>query len=351
MPDHKRGPALPATATWIDAICARFDSYLLSRHERPVRRDSIPAIIIATSAYALVFYGAALLLAIGSGFFVNFVTSPHMLCAAFAMAWVLGWIRWGLLRLPSIFGAACACFNDERQFLRLANSAIVRLSSRAGAFSVSLAIFLGGFAVTAYGLFRAEDTHRFHLLPPIWYQGSPAAHLVILSVIGIGCSLALGTALWLFAVNARFLWQIRSLEVLPMPGVLIARLRLISNFYLTAAFSWFIGVAVLAYYFAGPLTPLSILVLSVTSSFGLVTALAPQLVFRRFIIEAASHVAERFAAIYKRDFSSIDSKSLSQVTSMIQASQPVSTWIISPKDLFLLMVGQLAPFAKYFFGP
>ena len=265
---------------------------------------------------------------------------------AFGIAWVSGWIRWGLLRYSRVIEDAKVCFTDEQQFVAAATKAIGRMSSWTGALVFSLVMFSIALVVVVFGLFVFNDPGRIRLLPLGWYQDSRMMHLAILLVYALGCSFPLGTGLYLQAANALLLREIFGLPVVPLPGVLVARLRHLTAYYLIMAGSWFVGVALLALVFVGHLDPFSVFILSMTSAFGLVTALAPQFVFHNFIMHAASEVAGEFAQIFKTEYSSkIDHNSLSGITSMLQASQPIQVWVINLKDIVLLASGQLLPLA------
>jgi hypothetical protein len=287
-----------------------------------------------------------LVLAVTSGFAGVYISTKAVYYGVFGIAWVSGWIRWGLLRFSRAIEDIRVCFTDEQQFVAAAKKTIGRMSSGTGALIFSLGMFSIALVFVILGLFVFQDPSRIRLLPAGWYQYSRVMHLAILLVLGLGCSFPLGTGLHLLAANALFLWEIFGLPVVPLPGVLVARLRHLTAYYLIMAGSWFVGVALLALVLVGHLDPFSVFLLSMTAAFGLVTALAPQLVFHTFIMHAASEVAGEFAQIFKREYSSkIDHNSLSGITSMLQASQPIQVWVINLKDLVLLASGQLLPLA------
>jgi hypothetical protein len=335
------------TQSWVDRLYQAVGRRLKRlSYEHPNGQSPIAIIVISVICGSAV-YAIGLVLAVTSGFAGVYVSTKAVYYGVFGIAWVSGWLRWGLLRFSRAIEDIRVCFTDEQQFAAAAKKAIGRMSSGTGALIFSLIMFSIALIVVILGLFVfIHDAGRSRLLPPGWYQDSRMMHLAILLVFAAACSFPLGTGLYLQAANALFLREIFRLTVLPLPGVLVARLRHLTAYYLIMAGSWFVGVALLALVFVGHLGPFSVFILSMTSAFGLVTALAPQFVFHTFITDAASEVAGEFAQIFKREFSSkIDHSSLAGITSMLQASQPIQVWVINLKDLVLLASGQLLPLA------
>jgi hypothetical protein len=289
-------------------------------------------------------YAAGLFIALTLGFQATYLTTIPVYYGFFGISWVLGCIRWGVLRVPGMLDEVRICFKDEQRFVNLANQSMRALGSRAGAFRMSAGVFLVGLVGLVLWFFVfGQDTER-RLFPDLWYQEPLAGKTFILLVFDIGCSLPLGTGLWLIYANALFLHSLSRLDVIPLPGVLIARLRRLTAFYLIAALTWFLGVALFGLLFFKHLDALAAFILSITAAFGLVLSLGPQLVFHRFIARASSEAAGEFARLFKLEFSGrIDHGNLPQVTSMLQASQAGQMWVINLKDVLLLIVGQLLP--------
>jgi hypothetical protein len=314
--------------TWVDDVYRKIGSNLL----------------IVSALCGLTFYVIGLLISLTCSFEGTFCTTIPVYYGVFGISWVLGCIRWGSLRSPQMLDDVRICFKNEQQFVSFANDYMKGFGDRVGASSLSLIAFSVGLGAIIHGAFFAHDPGRIRLLSAPWYEGSVVTHVVILATIGVGCSAALGTGLWIFSRNARFLYGLRNFDVIPMPGVVIARFRRLTAFYLKVAFTWFVGVALLGLLFFKHVDLLSAIVLTVTAAFGLVTGLGPQFVFHRFIVMASSEVAGEFARVFKLDLSSrIDHSNLAGVTSMLQASQPVQMWVINLKDLLLLAGGQMLP--------
>jgi hypothetical protein len=338
---------IPDTQSWVDQLYQAIGRHLgRISYEHP-NGQSPPSIIVVSAICGLTVFAVGFAAALMSGFAGVFLSTRAVYYGAFGIAWVLGWLRWGLLRLCRTVEDIRVCFTDEERFLAIAGKTIDRMNGRTGSLVFALIVFSLGLAAAVLGLYIfVHDASRSRLLPLGWYQGPRTIHLAILIVFGIGCSLPLGTGLYLQAVNFRFLHAIYRFGVVPLPGVLVARFRQLTGFYLVIAGSWFVGVALFALVFVGHLDPFPIFILTTISAFGLVTALTPQLVFHAFITQASSEVAGEFARIFKFELASrIDQSSLPGVTSMLQASQPVQMWVINLKDLLLLGSGQLLPLA------
>jgi hypothetical protein len=301
-------------------------------------------VVLVSAFCGTTVYVIGLAISVVVGFQATYLTTIPVYYGAFGILWVMGSIRWGLLLLPKKLDYARVCFKDEKRFVKMTDDCIRGLSSRKGAFWTSTVVFLFGLVGLILGLFVfGQDVER-RVFPNPWYEGPVFGQTLILVVFDIGCSLPLGTGLWLVYKNAMFLWALRHLEVIPFPGILIARLRHVTAFYLTAALTWFVGVALFGLLSFRHLDLLSIVILTITAAFGLVTSLGPQILFHRFITRASSEAAGEFARVFKGELDGkIDFANLPQVTSILQASQPGQTWVINLKDLLLLAGGQLLP--------
>src|SRR5204863_9499821 len=102
-------------------------------------------------------------------------------------------------------------------------------------------------------------------IPDQWYSGHVVLNSLILLIYGVCCAFPFGTGLWWVIINALFLRNLRTLTVVPLPGVIIARLRRIPKFYLKSSFVWFVGVTLFAMLYFNHLDVSSGLILLVTS--------------------------------------------------------------------------------------
>lgn len=335
---------ITATESWVDQLFETL-AHLVCKH---ARSETPMAIAITSFLCAFAVYVLGLIIAASCSFVRVYSSTGAIYYGFLGIAWVLGWLRWGLLRFPHAINNLTVCFASEPEFLDVANRAIRRMNNRAGAFSFSILIFCFSVTAVTFGLFVfVHDEGRIRLLSLPWYQSDPIWHEAILLVFGAGCCLLLGTGFWILGVNATFLKAIGGLRGLPLPGILIARFRPLTAFYLRVSVSWYVGFALIALLFVNHLDRASVTVLFIISALGLITALVPQLVFHAIITQAANDMAGDLAQVFKTKLSGrIEPVSLAQATSILQASQPVQMWVINFKDILILASGQLFPIAS-----
>ena len=283
-----------------------------------------------------------LLVSLTFGFQYEYLSTIPVYYGVFGIAWVLACENWGLPQLPAILEDLRICFKDEDSFVAITNSALKRLGSLRGALWTSAGVFVVGLI----GLVEGFAIGQTAILPAVWYQTTGFGRFVILGLFDAGCSLPMGTGLWLLYGNARLLWALRHLDVIPLPGVVIARFRRLSSFYLYVALTWFLGVGLFGLLFFRNLSLLAGIILTITSAFGLVTSLGPQLLFHHFIAKAASDMAADLARVFKTEFvEGLMRSNISQVIDMLKATEPGQLWVIRGKDLLVLAGGQLLPMA------
>jgi hypothetical protein len=238
-----------------------------------------------------------------------------------------------------------------------------KLRNKRATFAVSLGAAIAAWVVVYRGLFGnqvplSDPLRQFtpmssHVFPLVWYLGNKPMNMVLLDVQAIPCALVLGTGIWLLVINALFLWRFKDVPVVPMPGLLVARLRRITAFYLKIASSWFVGVAIFVALFFNHLGIVAALVLLITGSIGLVTFFAPQFAFHSCLVRASALIAEHINELFRNEFDSMfigsqlsvagiqhHSAALATLASMAQVTQPTRMWVYEVKDVAVLLVGQ-----------
>jgi hypothetical protein len=245
-------------------------------------------------------------IAFAYGFQRHFFGTSTVYLGAFGVGWVSAWIRWGMLNFPDQLDYIRSCFViDDDAYQALTDRWLRRLRNNRAALAVSLVVALIAWLVVYQGLFGfgvSPDPTKPHLFPSAWYEGNKWMNLVLLDVQALPCALVLGTGLWLLLINALFLWRFKDLPVVPMPGLLVARLRRITAFYLKTACSWFVGVAIFGIVFFKHLDVVASMVLLITGSFGLVTFFAPQFVFHSCLVRASALIAHHINELFKQEF-------------------------------------------------
>src|SRR5947209_1775620 len=121
---------LPSPGSWIDIVYDRTSRSLFSRSRRYQNGHSPLTIALVSLVFGGIVYLVGLLLAFSCGFTNVFFGTWALVYGAVGMAWVLGWIRWGLLRFgPSIY-AVRVCFANDHEFDAAAQTTIARLNSK-----------------------------------------------------------------------------------------------------------------------------------------------------------------------------------------------------------------------------
>jgi len=332
----------------------------------------IPVVGFLSGAFCFL---VGLALAYTYGFQHDYITTGPMWLGAFGVGWVSAWIRWGMLNLPGQIDYIRSCFIiDDRDYQALTGHWLRRLRNTRAALGISLGVVLITWMVVYHGLLGktvappSDPRLLFtpapsHLFPLGWYLGNKPMNMILFDVQALPCALVFGTGLWLLGTNAMFLLKFKELPVVPMPGLLVARLRRITAFYLVIACSWFVGVAIVGIVFFKHLDIVAAMVLLVTGSLGLVTFFAPQVVFHSFLVRASALIAHHVNELFRCEFGSMfvgsqlsitgiqhHPSALEKLANMAQITQPCRMWVYEVKDVTILLFGQglgvLALFAK-----
>lgn len=310
----------------------------------------------------LVVYGIGFGIAYYINFHPTYVRTVPVYLGVFGIVWVTGSIRWASCRFHAIMAEIRPCFLvRDRDYAGFATKWTSRLSNNRSIFSVVLLMFILALIVAYMGIHRPDllqqyaiQSMRPTLFPPAWYTGDLFAKMLIIDVYGLFAAFPLGTGTCLLIVNVFFLNDLRRLPVAPLPGVIIAKFRGITNFYLLVAFTWFVGVGLFGILLLRDLDIYAAVGILVLGSIGFLTFFVPQCVFHIFLVSAYREVADGVGTIYVRYFGlqtvrEVIAKlgtvnALSRIelfTCMVEATQPVQMWVYDLSDVLILILGQL----------
>jgi hypothetical protein len=302
-------------------------------------------------------YSLGLAVAFSYGFQRHYVGTAIVYLGAFGVGWVTAWVRWGMLNLPDQLQHIRSCFvMDDADYQMFTDRWLRRLRNTPAALSVSFALALVAWAVVYGGLFAFAapvGIARPHVLPTTWYEGNTWMNMVLLDSQALIAALPLGTGIWLLFINALLLRTMNDLPVVPLPGLLVARFRTITGFYLKIASSWFVGVGIFGIVFFKHLDIVAAFVLLITGSFGLITFFGPQVVFHSFLIRASASIAQHVNELFRQEFKSMyigshlsisgvqnSPTALARLADMVQVTQPTPTWVYDPRAIAVLVLWQ-----------
>lgn len=339
--------------TWIDRFYDRLPMGLV-----------VPSILGGLFVYMLGF-GIAYV----ASFQGTYVKTAPVYMGAFGIAWVTGAIRWASVQIRRALPDIRPCFllsdDDFDAFLR---KWLGRFTSNTGIVSVIailvilawIAVYISAFRPDILGHYRLISL-RPTLFPDAWFEANVGWNVGILMLYGLACAAPLGTGLWILSVNIGFLSQLRTLRVLPIPGVILVKFRGMTNFYLFVAYTWFVGVGLFAGLFFGTFDAVAISVIATLGSFGFLTFLWPEYVFHGYLLRAHQEIADALIALYKQH---IGNAPLADVTTSIQpgawndklqifesiaeTSKPVDLWVHDLTDWAILIWGQSLPILAVF---
>jgi pilus assembly protein TadC len=140
----------------------------------------------------------------------------------------------------------------------------------------------------------------------------------------------------LFFVNLPFVSALRKLPVVPLPNLLLAKFRPLSDFYLTGTLAWFIAVGLTALILFPNLSNAAIWFLLGTTLIGLSGFIVPQIVFHLLVVRAQSQMADfvhRALRLWDRNPSSL--KDLNE------ALKAHSMWVFDRADITSLLIPEL----------
>jgi hypothetical protein len=160
-------------------------------------------------------------------------------------------------------------------------------------------LFAVGSTAVGFGMFDSTLRQRQHVFPPYWYDGDLMAKFALILTLGLLTSIVGGSGVWLFLVNVPFLRRLRKLAVISVPTILIAKLRVASDFYVISTMAWFVAVGLSAAVFFQNLSATAFVFLLITSVIGLSAFMLPQAVFHLLIVRSRSQLASSIADSFR----------------------------------------------------
>ncbi|HTW63967.1 MAG TPA: hypothetical protein VME17_05090 [Bryobacteraceae bacterium] len=217
-----------------------------------------------------------------------------------------------------------------------------RFFSNAWMLACFAVVFAVGATALYLGMFHGNPHSTHHVFPACWYQGDRSAKFWLLLTVGFFASLAAGAGISLFAVNLPFAFSLLKLPVVPLPNVLLAKPRPMSDFYVAGTLAWFVAVGLTAYIFFQNMSDTAIGFLLVTSVIGLTAFIVPQVIFHILVVRALSQMADEAYQELRRWSEDQDVTNLSFLLKGVNDSVKAnSMWVFDRSDVASLLVPEL----------
>jgi hypothetical protein len=261
--------------------------------------------------------------------------------ACLGIAWVLGSVFWGLRQLPSLIDHLGKCFVGIN-YAEFASKWKAHFFSNTWMLLWSGVVFTLGATAVYLGMFQQTPQPTHHIFPPPWYLGDPHPKFALLLIVGCFTSLAAGSGISLFVVNLPFVFALLKLSVAPLPNILLAKLRPMSDFYVAGTLAWFVAVGLTALIFFQNLSDTAIGFLLATSVIGLSAFIVPQVIFHIMVVRSLSQMADSICEASgfwhgDRDQRDVSSK-LKELNDAVKAN---SMWVFDRADMTSLLIPEL----------
>lgn len=335
----------------------------------------LPSIVLAL-LLGVVLYLGGYLISLAIDFEGVYVRTIPVYLGTIGVPWIMLITRYGSVSFHNAYEVLRPCFlisdNEYVPFIKEWGKRFANFRGNMIAGVIYFFLILPFVVIAFYG----EDlmiklsiiSLRAQAFPAEWFSLPPLWVKMCIGIwFGVACSPLLATGARLLILNVRFLLDISRFPVVPLSDVVRSRLRPITNLYLTVAFCWFIGVAMIGILFSSSMDAISIIVIVGLSIIGLLTFLVPQFVYRSFLMQSANlsnqwvmasfyrrfgiTLAERPSSL-RRDYvereSGIRLAEMSDLAGFMDASAPAEFWVYNPSDVVLLFIGQAIAIASLF---
>lgn len=316
---------------------------------------------IVLGAVALTFFLLGAAIALPFGFLAYYISTPAIYLGSAGVTLVLGAIHWGSIRVHPDYEQLRPVFTiEDVAYFRVLDEWFSRFCSKTGAALASAAVFIFAVAslITAYVTSAATryklhlEALRPHLVTAVWYSHKfGVAGFLILLLFAALISLALGTGGRLLILNMQFLLRLQLLPVIPMPTIVRARLRRITDLYVGTSLTWSCGVALFGILFYKDYDVLSGAVLGVLFIIGLLTFALPQAICRRYIIKSHERVCAMGLAELYDEFGMLleergerelplRSNVAGSLSDLYSLTDRPKTWVYDSQGLLLWVISQ-----------
>lgn len=334
--------------------------------------DKMHSIIIRMLLFCLFPYTIGLSVSYFIGFEKNYVRTIPIYIGLFGIVLTCSVLIYGSAMIHKSFAMARPCFtiHDEKyksivtKYFKLCSSTKFALLSTGLIFFYAFLALLITYTRIAPNSSCLSSFSNSFFVETGWYDESGrTVKFAILFIYGVFCSIPLGTAVWILAINFMLILSLFKLPVVPIPNLIYSRLEFLTDFYLRISVSWFIGVTLFVIMFVRGMDVISFSFIVILSIFGLLTFLTPQFLYRNLVEKSRSEgTSIALRELYKSndiDFKEttnegstnqenliltnlFDNKLFQQnVTDVISVEQK---WIYNPWEILAFAASQAFPF-------
>jgi hypothetical protein len=305
-------------------------------------------------------WGAGLVLAAAQDFQGVYLRTIPLYLTLFGLLWSAAAFRWGTRKLLDIMQEIRPCFVvDDAEFERFVRRWFQRMTDHRAIAALSAVLLIFYCSIVYLSLLQPGlvqmlglGSLRPGLYPPEWFEGDLVARLGILYLFGLVSAVPFGAALWALMVNVLMLNALRKLPIVYFPPAILVNFRGFSNFYFMTALCCFVASGVMVFVVISHLDAFSLFVVFGLGSIGFATFFWPQYVVHGYLCDAYGHMVNRILGPVKRlnegsDWSQLSpaeqSTRADEFANLVTITQPARLWVYEPKDVMILLLGQLLP--------
>lgn len=340
---------------WVDIVFEKFGLHPLT----------------SATILGLIAFFTGLLISFTISFEKEYLNTFPVYIGTFGIIWVLAILNHSSTTFHEAYAELRPCFLiTDKEYSKLVSKWFKIFSSHKG--NLIAIFFLALFAIwavyiTIYNpqfLATINSNSLKEIFPSYWYQPEhKLIKAIIVSVWGVFVAFPLGTAARLLFYNFFFLLELRKLPVIPIPSTIKTRLQKINDLYIFIASTWFVGVGLFGILLFDKLDMISIVYLGVLSTFGTLTFLTPQFVYRQLLIQshkvASQWILHSFYSdlnikLTEKQFTKIPTEIGSKLAKMddlkgfVEVSKQSDLWVYDLRDFFFLLIGQVVSFGSVY---
>lgn len=327
--------------------------------------------LASATILGLIAFFTGLLISFTISFEKEYLTTFPVYIGTFGIIWVLAILNHSSTTFHEAYEELRPCFLiTDKEYSQLVSKWFKIFSSHKG--NLIAIFFLSLFAIWAvsitlynpYFLATINSNSLKEIFPLYWYlPENKLTKAIIVSIWGIFVAFPLGTAGRLLFYNFFFLLQLRKLPVIPIPSTIKTRLQKINDLYIFIASTWFVGVGLFGILLFDKLDLLSIVYLGILSTFGTLTFLTPQFVYRQLLIQSHkvasqwilySFYSDLNIKLTEKQFTKIPTEIGSKLAKMddlkgfVEVSKQSDVWVYDLRDFSFLLIGQVVSFGSVY---
>lgn len=332
--------------------------------------DIIPLHYILTCALtSCIVFLIGFAIAYCTGIHELYLTSHPIYLGVFGIFWVSASFRWGSRRYFSVVEELQPYFAiPVEKYDHLVKEWFSRMTNNKLCLSISFVLivlaWIGIYAVPHYPnhpIFKPFPV-LFELFPAEWYH---EPHLLvkglIIDIYAIPVLLLVVSTGIPIGLNLLFMDALGRQPLVPLPEVIRGKFRALVSFNMVVSVTWSVGVVLFIILFLPRFDALSLSIVLVLSSLGILTFFLPQYSIHCNLEKMQSKIFDIYREMYMKYFKyfeptrpkvgvitrdDVDSK-LEWLDYVTTKTKPIRTWIYEPSDVVTLVVTQLVPLVVF----